>query len=116
MIDTSIRHYHDDVIIERRRPAHWGLVGDYLNQPGLLKTKIYLEVFDPEAGNPADCDYRFFHLRVFVLVKKCLGIAGEPMEMEVSFQSRLCHCLFCDRNSLNSSLVSINIHHNHASQ
>ena len=85
VIDTSVHQYHDDVVVERRRPARWGLVADFLDQPGLLKTEIYLEVFDPESVNRADCDYRFFHLHVFVLVKKFLGIAGEPMEMEVSF-------------------------------
>jgi len=51
-------------------------------QPDLLKTEIYLEVFNPESVNRADCDYRFFHLHVLVLVKKFLGIAEE---MEVSF-------------------------------
>ena len=85
VIDTSVHQYHDDVLVERRRPARWGLVADFLDQPGLLKTEIYLEVFDPESVNRADCDYRFFHLHVFVLVKKFLGIVGEPMEMEVSF-------------------------------
>ena len=60
-------------------------MADFLDQPGLLKTELYLEVFDPESVNRADCDYRFFHLHVFVLVRKFLGIAGEPMEMEVSF-------------------------------
>ena len=68
VIDTSIHHYHDNVIIERRRPTRWGLGADFLDQPGLLKTEIYLEAFDPESVNRADCDYRFFHLRVFVLI------------------------------------------------
>jgi len=85
VIDTSVRQHHDDVLVERRRPARWGLGADFLDQPGSLKTKIYLEVFDPESVNRANCDYRFFHLHVFVLVKKFLGIAGEPMEMKVSF-------------------------------
>ena len=85
LIDTSVHQYHDDVVVERRCPARWGLVTDFLDQPGLLKTEIYLEVFHPESVNRADCDYHFFHLHVFVLVKKFLGIAGEPMEMEVSF-------------------------------